>query len=168
MQWGDGPVLDKATRLEAEARGLYEAALDSWTSERNVAFAAGERDPSFSRITWTTRHPPPEFQSFYEQVARASTEQLGVVEQPPPPEGADVEEVTAAWCARIERNGMDAEERVITDGGLLPRKALAELLAELITDGWAIAHWSNERCVVHDVNISRTELIGVSVVLQRP
>lgn len=166
----DDRVANDGELPDPEVQRLYEEATKAWAAERDAAFAAGERDPNFSRVLWENKNPPPTLQKIGETLGRPMRQRPSEGEKPQPPDpprGAEVEQIDSAWCARLEGPTFDDSERVLARPGSIPRKGIAQLLSELVSDGWTIVHWSDDRRVIHEERLSRIEMAGLTVVLQR-
>ena len=161
-------VWNRSQSAEQRFREVEEA----WRMARDAAAAAG--DTEFNRLKWVSENPRPTVQGVYEALHGEPYPDL----QPPsnskpepprprPPQGASVDELESAWCASFE-TGSDVDfARVLTGPGAMPRRAIAALVAELTSDGWSITNWSDERRVIHEDEVSRTEIAGVAVVLHK-
>ena len=158
---------------EAKIRQVYDAALEAWTADRDDAFARrGSEFGTFEKLQWGKEHPRPTVEQIYEaefgrpypghRKAEPSPRR-----PPDPPSGARVEELDSAWCARMEWALEEEFERVLAESGPLPRRELSRLISELMSGGWTVVHWTDDRRLIHDELVSRTEITGVSVVMQR-
>jgi hypothetical protein len=162
-------------RDEAEAERLLREADDTWMARRDAAFAGGGED--FSKVTWLNRNPRPTLEAVYEQTFGRPYPRQAIVpifsrppsrpKVPDPPQGAHVEQIESAWCIRFDGVGIDNDEEVLSEVGPLPRLEIARRLTEVLSAGWTIVNWSDERVVIHDEHTSRTEPAGLSIVLQR-
>ena len=160
-----------------ELAQAFGQADSEWMRTRDSAFAATGAAQGINRLKWVSDNPRPTLEGTYQSLygmpypdLRPRRDGNSVAAEPATPQrptGALVAQLESAWCATLEGSSDGDFVRVLAGPGALPRKEIAVLVAELTAEGWSIVHWSDERRVVHEDEISRTEVTGVSVVLHK-
>jgi hypothetical protein len=157
---GAGPQPSDTAREDQAAgrRAQYEAAVARWNAELNRRYAGilSVTQGREIREAYEREHPRPTDPDGLD-APNDSADTLGIAH----PE-VEPSEWWFAICAEANVRAPLAQA-----SAPLPRAALAEVLTGLERDGWSVVHVSEERAVQHEDDLSRTILVGTSILLRR-